>query len=95
MMVDSFPSRVAGASLAHLLFVWGETTLAHATEHARLAAHEMVSGRYGPVFRLAVVLVLFGLAAPWIGIAVVPMVLVGLFCHEHAYVQSGQAVPLA
>jgi hypothetical protein len=36
-----------------------------------------------------------GLLAPWLGIVIVPPVLAGLFLYEHAYVQSGQAVPLA
>ena len=86
---------VAGASLAQLLFVWGEATLAHPTEHARLAAHEMIHGRYRGWFWAGIVLVLVGLAAPWLGAIVAPFVLLGVLCHEHAYVQSGQAVPLA
>jgi hypothetical protein len=34
-------------------------------------------------------------AAPWIGSAAALFALVGLLAHEHAYVQSGQAAPLA
>jgi formate-dependent nitrite reductase membrane component NrfD len=77
-------ARVLGLSSAvHLLMVWGEVTLTHPTAHARLAVWEMTRGRYAAVF------------APWLGVAAVPPALVGLALHEHAYVQAGQAVPLA
>ena len=32
---------------------------------------------------------------PWIGALAVPLSLLGLLAYEHAYVQAGQAVPLA
>jgi hypothetical protein len=35
------------------------------------------------------------IAAPWLGAAAAPFALAGLLAHEHAYVQAGQAVPLA
>ena len=44
---------------------------------------------------LILVIVLLAVFAPWLGVAAVPPALVGLALHEHAYVQSGQAVPLA
>ena len=88
----------AGATLVHVLLVAGEVTIAHPTAHARLAAFEMTRGRYAGFFRAAVALqvaaVLVGLAAPE-GVLLAPLVLAGLLAHEHAFVQAGQAVPLA
>ncbi|WP_412492631.1 4Fe-4S dicluster domain-containing protein [Streptomyces sediminimaris] len=86
---------LAGAALAHLLLVLGEVTLVHPTEHARLAAAELTRGRFRGYFRAAAVLVAAGLAAPWAGPWVAPLALAGLAAYEHAYVQAGQAVPLA
>ncbi|HEX7318687.1 MAG TPA: 4Fe-4S dicluster domain-containing protein [Pyrinomonadaceae bacterium] len=83
------------SSLIHLLMVWGEVTLTHPTAHARLAVWEMTRGRFGAFFWAGVVLLLLAVFAPWLGVAAVPPALVGLALHEHAYVQSGQAVPLA
>jgi Ni/Fe-hydrogenase subunit HybB-like protein len=82
-------------SLIHLLMVWGEVTLTHPTAHARLAVWEMTRGRFAAFFWAGVVLVLLAVFAPWLGVAAVPPALVGLALHEHAYVQSGQSVPLA
>ena len=89
----------------HLLMIWGEVTLTHPTAHARLAVHEMVSGRYAAFFWAGVVLTLLGGLAPWvslfvdfdllIGISASVFALAGLLLYEHAYVQAGQAVPLA
>ena len=85
-----------GAScLLHLLLVWGETTLAHPTAHAALAAREMTRGRYSAYFRAGLALVLLAALAPWIELAAAPLALTGLLLHEHAYVQAGQSVPLA
>jgi Fe-S-cluster-containing dehydrogenase component/formate-dependent nitrite reductase membrane component NrfD len=85
---------VAGATLLHLLFVWGEVTLAHPTAHARAAVAEMVRGRYSPWFWSALLLVAPGLAVPWASLlTVAPLVAVVLY--EHAYIQAGQSVPLA
>ncbi|MBI3047960.1 MAG: polysulfide reductase NrfD [Acidobacteria bacterium] len=86
---------VAGSAAAHLLLVAGETTVPHPTAHARLAVHEMVAGRFRPYFWAGVVAAAAGLAAPWAGAAAAPLPLLGLMAYEHAYVQAGQAVPLA
>jgi Ni/Fe-hydrogenase subunit HybB-like protein len=83
------------SSLVHLLMVWGEVTLTHPTAHARLAVWEMTRGRYAAFFWAGAALTLLAVFAPWLGVAAVPPALVGLALHEHAYVQSGQAVPLA
>ena len=84
---------LAGACALQLLMTWGEVTLTHATAHAKLAVHEMVWGRYRAFFWAGVILVGFGCLAP-IGRLEFTAV-IGLLAFEHAYVQAGQAVPLA
>lgn len=86
---------LGASSLVHLLMVWGEVTLTHPTAHARVAVWEMTRGRYAAFFWAGVALVLASVSAPWLGLAAVPLALVGLALHEHAYVQAGQSVPLA
>ncbi|HKR01896.1 MAG TPA: 4Fe-4S dicluster domain-containing protein [Pyrinomonadaceae bacterium] len=93
------------ASLLHLLMVWGETTLTHPTAHARLAVREMLRGRYRVFFWAGIALTFLGGLAPWltllweadlgIGLSASACSLIGLLLYEHAYVQAGQAVPLA
>jgi Ni/Fe-hydrogenase subunit HybB-like protein len=84
---------IAGAAaLVHLVLVAAEATTGHVTDHAALAVQELKRDRW---FWVGVVLVAAALAAPWIGVAAAPLALAGLFAHEHAYVQAGQAVPLA
>jgi hypothetical protein len=81
-----------------LLLVAGEATITHATAHARLAAREMTHGRYRQFFRSGVALQALGLAAVLAfptGAVMAPLVLAGLLAYEHAFVQAGQAVPLA
>jgi formate-dependent nitrite reductase membrane component NrfD len=86
---------LGATSLVHLLMVWGEVTLTHPTAHAALAVREMTRGRYAAFFWAGVALTLAAVFAPWLGVAAAPLALVGLALHEHAYVQAGQAVPLA
>ncbi len=89
---------LALATLAHLLLVTGEATITHPTAHARLAAHEMTRGRYRSFFRAGMALQALGLVAalaPPFGVVAGPLVLAGLLAYEHAFVQAGQAVPLA
>jgi len=99
---------LGASSLLHLLLVWGETTLTHATAHANLAIHEMVGGRYRTFYCSGIGLTGLGLVAcglgvvaalpsldPWIALSAVPLALAGLLAYEHSYVQAGQAVPLA
>ncbi|HJQ35350.1 MAG TPA: 4Fe-4S dicluster domain-containing protein [Pyrinomonadaceae bacterium] len=86
---------LGATSLIHLLMVWGEVSLTHPTAHAALAVREMTKGRYAAFFWAGVALTLAAVAAPWLGVAAVPLALVGLALHEHAYVQAGQSVPLA
>ncbi|MFQ5350629.1 MAG: NrfD/PsrC family molybdoenzyme membrane anchor subunit, partial [Thermoanaerobaculia bacterium] len=87
---------VAGSALVHLLMIFGETTLTHATAHTTLATREMTRGRFAGFFWAGVLLAAAAAAAPWLGAeAAAPVALVGLFAFEHAYVQAGQSVPLA
>jgi Fe-S-cluster-containing dehydrogenase component/formate-dependent nitrite reductase membrane component NrfD len=86
------------ATSVHLLLIVGEATIAHATAHARLAAREMVSGRYCWYFRCGVLLQCAGVLAALAGVPVALVsltILGGLLAYEHAFVQAGQAVPLA
>jgi formate-dependent nitrite reductase membrane component NrfD len=83
------------ASLLHLCLVCSEATMAHPTAHARLAAKEMTHGQFRSYFWTGIVLVSFAVLAPWLGALVSVPALIGLLAHEHAYVQAGQAVPLA
>ena len=96
---------LAIASLLHLLMIWGEVSLTHATAHARLAVWEMVRGRYKSDFWLGLILSVLGGLLPWLallgfvstslGVGGVPLALIGLMLYENAYVQAGQSVPLA
>jgi len=88
----------AAATSVHLLLIAGEATIAHATAHARLAAHEMTSGRYRWYFRSGVLLQGAGVLAALTGspaALVAVLMLAGILAYEHAFVQAGQAVPLA
>jgi formate-dependent nitrite reductase membrane component NrfD len=86
---------VALTSFLHLFLVWGESTLAHVTTHARLAAWEMTRGKFGSFFWASIALVGSGLFAPHLGGAAAVAALVGLLLYEHAHVQAAQSVPLA
>jgi hypothetical protein len=71
--------------------------MTRATAHARLAAWEMTGGRYATFFRSGVLLQALAVAAFVVapGPAVAVLALAGLLAHQHAFVQAGQAVPLA
>jgi len=90
---------LGASALVHLLMVLGEIGMPHVTAHARVAAWEMTAGRFRYHFWLGALLVTVALIAPWVGglaaAGVALCALVGLGCYEHAYVQAGQAVPLA
>ncbi|MEJ2343095.1 MAG: polysulfide reductase NrfD, partial [Gemmatimonadales bacterium] len=86
---------LSASSFVHLLMVAGETTVTHGTAHAHLAVWQLTRGRYGLYFWIGTLLVTIALAAPWIGTMAGASALVGLLAYEHAYVQAGQAVPLA
>ncbi len=86
---------VAAGSLMHLLLVWSETAVAHATAHAELAAREMVHGKFGRYFWFSALAMVAAGLAPLLGPIAALLALAGLMAHEHAYVQAGQSVPLA
>lgn len=86
---------VSAACALHLLLVLAEATVTHTTAHAKLAVHEMIRGRYGLFFWAGAILVSVGMSAPVAGAWAVFAGLAGLLAYEHAYVQAGQAVPLA
>jgi Fe-S-cluster-containing dehydrogenase component/formate-dependent nitrite reductase membrane component NrfD len=86
---------VCATSLLHLAFILSETTMTHATAHATLAAHEMTHGRFARAFWAGAALIVVAITAPALGIGAALMALAGLALHEHAYIQAGQAVPLA
>ena len=86
---------LAGTAIGHVLLVLGEVTLTHPTAHAHRACRELVRGRFATLFWLGFVLVAAAIAAPVAGLIAVPLALIGVLLHEHAYVQAGQSVPLA
>ncbi len=85
----------AAATAGHVLLAAGEATASHPTAHAKLAAHEMIGGRYKAFFWGGLVLCAGAVAAPWVSPWLALAGLVGLLLHEHAYVQAAQSVPLA
>jgi formate-dependent nitrite reductase membrane component NrfD len=96
-----FARMLTFACAVHLLVVLGEHTLTHVTAHARLAAREMTRGSYATWFWSSCLLIgaamatAFWLPAGVSAVAAALAALAGLFAYEHAYVQAGQAVPLA
>ncbi|HEY8234706.1 MAG TPA: 4Fe-4S dicluster domain-containing protein [Vicinamibacteria bacterium] len=86
------------ATFVHLLLIAGEATITHPTAHARLAAREMTRGRYRLYFRAGVALQAAGVLAALLfpdGFLAATLALAGVLAYEHAFVQAGQAVPLA
>ena len=59
------------------------------------AGWEMTRGRFYAYFWGGILAVAAATLAPWIGVIAAPLALAGIMAHEHAYVQAGQAVPLA
>jgi Fe-S-cluster-containing dehydrogenase component/formate-dependent nitrite reductase membrane component NrfD len=90
---------LAIAAAVHVLVALAEVALTHGTEHARLASWELVRGRYRRWFWIGLGLAAAAGAGPWlpVGASIGPpaLALAGLFAFEHAYIQAGQAVPLA
>ncbi len=94
-LLSYFPI-LALLGLLHLLLIAGELTLTHPTAHARLAAAEMTAGRYRWYFRVGILLTAAAvLGAFYSSSGAAIAAILGLLAYEHAYVQAGQAVPLA
>jgi hypothetical protein len=55
----------------------------------------MTGGRYRGYFRAGIAFSAVAVAAPWLGSTAAVAALAGILAHDHAYVQAGQAVPLA
>ena len=84
------------STVGHLGLVLGELTMTHPTAHARLAARELVRGRFRLWFWSGILASGLALLGPVLGpLPTALLALGGLFAFEHAYVQAGQAVPLA
>jgi Fe-S-cluster-containing dehydrogenase component/formate-dependent nitrite reductase membrane component NrfD len=79
----------------HLALITAEVLMPHPTAHARLAAREMVSGRFRLEFGAGFVFQVIGAATFAFGIEAAVFVLLGLLLHERAHIGAGQSVPLA
>jgi hypothetical protein len=55
----------------------------------------MTRGAYRTFFRVGLVGMAAGLLAPWLSVPAAIATLLGIAAYEHAYIQAGQAVPLA
>jgi len=86
---------LASACALHLLFMAGELLPDHGTAQIHAAVFEMTRGRFAVLFYLGLALIAVGIATPASAWWVAYFALGGLLAHEHAYVQSAQAVPLA
>jgi len=92
-----------GSSAIHVLMVFGELSLTHATAHARVAIWEMTRARYKHAFWIGLLLSIAGGLLPVAalfgylpaGVLGAALASIGLMLYEHAYVQAGQSVPLA
>ncbi len=51
---------LSASSFVHVMMVWGEVSLTHATAHARVAIWEMTGGRYRRYFRIGLLLSILG-----------------------------------
>lgn len=86
----------------HVLVSLGEVALPKVTAHAGAAERQLTHGPYrwhywgGLVAGAVVPVVLLALLPGGVGLVLAsPLALAGLLAFEHAYVQAGQAVPLA
>ncbi|HEX9162427.1 MAG TPA: 4Fe-4S dicluster domain-containing protein [Thermoanaerobaculia bacterium] len=94
-LVPLLTRLTAAAAIIQLALVAAEVVTPHPTAHARLAAREMVRGRYGVAFAGGVILQIAGIAALSFGAEGAALLLLGLLLHEHAHIGAAQSVPLA
>ena len=86
---------VAVMSALHLALLAVEPLTTPATASVDLAVRTMVRGRYAGFFWGGAAFSAVGCAAPWLGPWFCLFALFGPLAYEHAFVQSGQSVPLA
>jgi Fe-S-cluster-containing dehydrogenase component/formate-dependent nitrite reductase membrane component NrfD len=86
---------IAIAAGAHLFMAASEVVQPHGTEHARLAARNLVTGRLGRFFWVGSALAGVAVAGAWLPVIAAICALPGLLAYEHAYVQAAQSVPMA
>ncbi|MCI2976502.1 MAG: polysulfide reductase NrfD [Ferrimicrobium sp.] len=86
---------VSALAILNLLMVIGEATITHPTAKAHLASYEMTRGRFRWFFIVGVILNVIAILTPVVGIDLGVAALVCILPLEHAFVQAGQAVPLA
>lgn len=86
----------------HALMIGSELALPNGTAHARAAEHQLTHGAFRTFFRLGIglgalvpaLLCLISGGGMMLSLAAL-CALAGLLAYEHAFVQAGQAVPLA
>lgn len=88
---------LVGSLVLHLTLVVSEAVIPHMTRDSARAAKQMIRGAYSTYYWTSVAGAGLAVAAAWAGLAAVGAVLalVSLLAYEHAYVQSGQSVPLS
>ena len=91
----SLADLLAATAALHLVMVAGEAMPKHPTAHAHLAVAEMVRGRFAVFFWAGLAFSVLAVGAPWTAALGAVAALLGVAAHKHAYVQAGQAVPLA
>lgn len=92
----AYVDRILSAlALINLLMVIGEATITHPTAKAHLASYEMTRGRFRWFFLAGIILNVIAIATPLVGIDLGVAALLCILPLEHAFVQAGQAVPLA
>ncbi|HYG56458.1 MAG TPA: hypothetical protein VD902_00025, partial [Symbiobacteriaceae bacterium] len=89
---------LAGALTLHLLLVFSEALIPHPTRDGARAARHMLTGAYSRYYWLSVTLAVLAGASACTGVLLAPgglLALAALLAYEHAYVQSGQSIPLS
>lgn len=83
------------ATATHLALIAAELLMPHPTAHARLAAREMVFGRFAIEFAAGVLLQLFAIIGMSYRTEAAVLALAGLLLYELAHIRAAQSVPLA
>lgn len=107
-VIDFAPDLVAAAKLTFgiglgldlFVLLFGEFGIAHASEVAARAAHEISRGKYAKQFWLGAIvlghlvpLVLLFVPSPLAAACASLLALVGLYAYEHAFVMAPQEIP--